>query len=180
MPHLDHPGDLPPGEGVRVPHRDSLRWQVNRQGWDKPGETVSGSRMIEQWEADALLRARKVYSRDLIVDLGRGADEDYPVETADGHEFFLLDVCGPGRNPGKARFQLRYRRSIVLARMCLVAPHKNPDGIRIESPHYHTYREPYDDKFASEVGKFDCIDDALLDFCTRVNLPAPTIQGGLR
>jgi uncharacterized protein DUF6978 len=94
--------------------------------------------MIEQWEADSLLRARKVYSRDLIVDLGRRADADYPVETADGLEHFLLDVRGPGRNPQKARFQLRYRRSIVLARMCLIVPHRNPDGNRIGShvPHF--------------------------------------------
>jgi hypothetical protein len=71
--------------------------------------------MLEQWEADHLLRARKLYSHDAVVDLGRGADNDYQVETDDGLEFFLLDVRGPGRNPAKARFQLRYRRDIVFS-----------------------------------------------------------------
>ena len=75
--------------------------------------------MLEQWEADQLLLARKVYSHDTVVDLGHGTDNDYQVETDDGTEFFLLDVRGPGRKPAKARFQLRYRRTIVLARMSI-------------------------------------------------------------
>ncbi|MDQ3154786.1 MAG: hypothetical protein M3R63_24670 [Actinomycetota bacterium] len=102
--------------------------------------------MLEQWEADNLLRAGKVYSHDLIVDLSHGADNDYQVETDDGDELFLLDVRGPGWNPQKVRFQLRYRRSVVLARMCIVAPHTNPGGVKVGSPHFHTYREDYDDK----------------------------------
>lgn len=133
--------------------------------------------MLEQWEADHLLRAGKVYSHDVIVDLGRGADNDYHVETDDGDEFFLLDIRGPNRNPSKARFQLRYRRDIVLARLCLVTPHSNPDGAKIGAPHYHRYREDYDDKFAIEAGPFETLDEALLAFCGLINLPAPKIQG---
>lgn len=146
----------------------------------KGGETVGGSRMLEQWEADRLLRARKVYSHELIVDLSRGADDDYQIETADGDEFFLLDVRGPGRNPEKARFQLRYRRDVVLARMCLTVPHTNPDGAPVGFPHFHTYREGFDAKFARPAGPYDSIDAALVSFCQLIDLPEPRIQGGLR
>lgn len=135
--------------------------------------------MLAQWEADQLLLARKVYSHDTVVDLCCGADNDYQVETDDGTEFFLLDARGPGRNPAKVRFQLRYRRNIVLARMCLAARHTNPDGERFAGPHFHRYREGYDDKFAEPLD--DCYaspGDALKEFCRRINLPTPTIQGG--
>lgn len=135
--------------------------------------------MLEQWEADLLLRGRKIYSQAAVVDLGRGADNDYQVETTDGNEFFLLDVRGPGRNPGKACFQLRYRREIVLARMCLAAPHTNPDGAKVPAPHFHRFHEDYHDKIAEHVAEFETLGDALEDFCRRINLPVPTIQGGL-
>lgn len=135
--------------------------------------------MLEQWEADHLLLAPKIYSLDATVDLGRGADNDYQVETDDGLEFFLLDVRGPMRDPHKARFQLRYRRDIVLARMCLKARHTNPDGECFDGPHFHRYREGYDDKFAEPLSPFSDLSDALAHFCRSVNLAEPTIQGGL-
>jgi len=134
--------------------------------------------MLEQWEADQLLLARKVYSHDTVVDLGYGADNDYQVETDNGLEFFLLDVRGPSRNPSKARFQLRYRRNIVLARMCLAGRHTNPDGERFDGPHFHRYREGYGDKFADPIGCHASPGDALEEFCHRVNLPTPKTQGG--
>ncbi len=65
----------------------------------------------------------------------------------------------------------------MLARMCMAAPHRNPDGARIESPHFHTYRESCGDKFASETGGFESLDEALIEFCDRINLPTPKIQG---
>jgi hypothetical protein len=101
------------------------------------------------------------------------------VETADGLEFFLLDVRGPTRDPGKARFQLRYKRDIVLARLCLKSRHTNPDGEFIDGPHLHRYREGYDAKFAEPLEKLSGIDEALIHFCENINLAAPTIQAGL-
>jgi hypothetical protein len=135
--------------------------------------------MLEQWEANQLLATPKIYSYEAIVDLSRGADNDYQVETDDGTEFFLLDVRGPGRNPAKARFQLRYRRDVVLARMCLTVSHTNPDGERIGAPHFHQYREGYDDKFAGVCRHFDSLTEALTNFCGRINLPAPSTHGGM-
>ncbi|OLT09764.1 hypothetical protein BJF78_05995 [Pseudonocardia sp. CNS-139] len=136
--------------------------------------------MLEQWEADRLLRAGKLYSHGLVVDLSDGADNDYQVETVDGDEFFLLDVRGPGRNPRKVRFQLRYRRTIVLARMCVANPHSNPDGELIPAPHFHEYVEGFDDRVAQYVDSLTSNEEALLWFCDKIKLPAPTMRGGLR
>jgi hypothetical protein len=136
--------------------------------------------MLEQWEADRLLRARKVYTFSTTVDLRRGADNDYQVETDDGSESLLLDVRGPGRNPAKARFQLRHRRTLVLARLCLMARHTNPDGERLDGSHLHLYREGFDARYAENLSEFDSIIEALTCFCERVNLPVPDTQEGLR
>ena len=135
--------------------------------------------MLEQWEANRLLAMPKIYSSGAVVDLSRGADNDYQVETNDGTEFFLFDVRGPGRNPRKARFQLRYRRNIVLARMCLAAPHTNPGEIKIDGPHFHRYHEGYDVRFAEPCEHFGDLVEALNNFCDRINLPAPSIGGGV-
>ncbi|GAA1980812.1 DUF6978 family protein [Amycolatopsis minnesotensis] len=135
--------------------------------------------MLEQWHADQLLRARKVYSRSLRVDLEQGADHDYAVESDDGNDHFLLDVRRSLRNPLKARFQLRYRRDIVLARLCTSVPHGNPDGTVIGFPHLHKYREGDLDKWAETVDNFADPAEALNFFCREINLPEPELQGGL-
>lgn len=135
--------------------------------------------MLEQWDADRLLFVRKVYSSNLIVDLGQGVNEDYTVESDDGTEHFLLDVYRARRNPLKARFQLRYRRDVVLARLCTVTKHTNPDGAAIGYPHLHRYREGYGDTWATDVPLPDNeVATALKYFCHSINLPEPRTQGG--
>jgi hypothetical protein len=135
--------------------------------------------MLEQWEADRLLRMPKTYSGSLAVDLKQGADDDYQLESSDGTAFFVLDVRRSRRNPRKARFQLRYRREIVLARLCTSVPHMNPDGVRIRFPHLHTYKENFGDKWAEEIDLQGDVASSLEFFCKKINLPAPVIQGGL-
>jgi hypothetical protein len=134
--------------------------------------------MLEQWRADQLLRVRKVYGATLRVNLAAGTDADYPVESDDGNEHFLLDVRTSRRNPRKARFQLRYRREIVLARLCTSVPHGNPDGVRVGWPHLHLYREGEHDKWAEELVGLDDKESALKFFCMRISLPDPVIYGG--
>jgi len=135
--------------------------------------------MLEQWEAKQLIHLPKVYSHSLSVSLRQGADEDYAVESDDGTEHFILDVLASRRNRRKARFQLRYRRSIVLVRLCTAVTHGNPDGIVLGFPHLHTYREPDHDKWAKQVDPFNNLEEALGYFCQQINLPLPEIQGGL-
>ncbi|WP_157358401.1 hypothetical protein [Amycolatopsis sp. ATCC 39116] len=135
--------------------------------------------MLEQWRADQLLRVAKVYSLSSPINLAQGADDDYPVESDDGSEHFLLDIWRPKRNVRKARFQLRYRRDIVLARLCTSVPHTNPDGLQLGFPHMHRYRESDGDKWAEKVDGTTDLTSALDYFCKAVNLPAPDLQGGL-
>jgi hypothetical protein len=78
----------------------------------------------------------------------------------------------------KAKFQLRYRRDIVLARLCTSVPHTNPDGIAIGSPHFHRYREGFGARYAESVGPFSDVPSALNFFCDQLNLPQPDIEGG--
>ncbi len=113
-----------------------------------------------------------------MIDLAPGADDDYQLESNDGYEVFIFDVRIPRRNVNKARFQLRYQRSVVLARLCHSAPHTNPDGEFVESPHFHTYREGFDDKCAESLEGVRSVIDSLEVFCRRVNLPLPSFQGG--
>jgi hypothetical protein len=135
--------------------------------------------MLEQWEADAFLHAQKIYSHAPLVDLSPGTDWDYQIETADSTEFFLLDVRRGHRNPRNARFQLRYQRQLVLARLCMSRPHTNPDGIAVAAPHLHRYREEWADKWAEALDEFHSLEDALAYFCEVINLPVPTMQGGI-
>lgn len=135
--------------------------------------------MLEQWEADQLLRGAKIYTGQAEVDLSRGADNDYQVESDDGTEFFLLDVR-TGTRSAKTRLQLRYRRNVVLARLCTRGGHTNPDGEVVGAPHYHSYTEGYGDGFALEVGPFEDSTEALLFFCKRINLPEPRMRKDLQ
>jgi hypothetical protein len=135
--------------------------------------------MLEQWEADHLLGVPKIYSHSTVVDLSRGTSHDYQVEDADGTEFFLLDVWRPSRSRHVVRVQLRYRRSIELARLCTGRGHTNPDGELLSAPHMHRYREGYEVKWAVQLEPFPDVAEALLFFCREVNLALPDIQGGL-
>ncbi|MEO7196026.1 MAG: hypothetical protein ABIZ05_14645 [Pseudonocardiaceae bacterium] len=113
-----------------------------------------------------------------MIDLAPGADDYYPLESNDGYEAFIFDVRISRRNVNKARFQLRYQRSVVLARLCHSVPHTNPDGELVKSPHFHTYREGFDDKYAESTEGGHGVIDSLEVFCRRVNLPLPSFQGG--
>lgn len=134
--------------------------------------------MLEQWEAERLLTMPKIYTYDATISLDPGSSQDHPLESHDGTEFFLLDVRRSRRNPQNVRLQLRYRRDVVLARLCLSKRHRNPDQELINAPHFHKYREGYDDKFAEDVDPFVDIAAALGFFCKQINVPMPAMQGG--
>ena len=135
--------------------------------------------MLEQEHADWLLETRKIYSDDTTIELSPGTDVDYGVEDIDGNEFFLLDVRRPRLNRRTVRLQLRYKRSLVLARLCTAVGHTNPDGAELQAPHFHRYREGYDAKWAEQLEPFEDIFAAVRFFFEAVNLPMPDIQGGI-
>lgn len=129
--------------------------------------------MLEQRKANLLLAVPKIYTVTNMIDLTPGTDCDYQLESNDGYEVFIFDVRIPRRNMNKARFQLHYQRSVVLVRLCRSAPHTNPDEEFVESPHFHTYREGFDDKCAESLEGVHGVIDSLEAFCRRVNLPVP-------
>jgi hypothetical protein len=135
--------------------------------------------MLVQGQADYLLTMPKVYVETTTVDLAPGVDDWYILQSDDETETFFLDIRRGRRNQMKARFQLRYRREIVLARLCTSVAHTNPDDEVLGSPHFHRYREGFGDKFAELVDPFPDVPSALNFFCDRVNLPYPDIQGGV-
>ena len=104
----------------------------------------------------------------------------------DNREKFLLDIRRGRFNFAKATYQNRARVDIVLARLDLGgAPHRNPDGVEVPSPHLHLYREGYGDKWARPLTteEFSDIDDlwqTLHDFMKFCNIvKKPKIQQGL-
>ena len=135
--------------------------------------------MLEQWRSDYLLGMPKVYAETAIVDLRPGVDTFYMLESNDETEVFFLDVYRGRLNSMKAKFQLRYQRSIVLARLCTSASHANPgEDELLGSPHFHRYREGFHARFAELVDPFADVPAALNFFCDRVNIPHPDTKGG--
>jgi len=105
---------------------------------------------LPQAEADALIALEKHRVNDDRHDFPvPGGSLMVPLQSPDKREQFLLDV-GRGRiDLLKGNFQNRARQAVILVRLDFGGrPHRNPDGAEIPSPHLHTYREGYGDKWA--------------------------------
>lgn len=101
-----------------------------------------------------------------------------PLIAQSGHdrEEFLLNVTRSPKIEAKMTYQTRARKTIILARLDFGVEHRNPDGMRIGSPHLHIYKEGFGDKWAYELphkdydifnGAQDTSEwfDRFLDFC---------------
>ena len=117
---------------------------------------------------------------------GIGGQITIPLISTDRHEEFLLDLRRGRINLAKGTYQNRGRQVVVLARLDFGgAPHRNPDGEEIGSPHLHLYREGFGDKWASlaPVDYFPHLDDPwktfedFMQFCNIVE--PPVIRRGL-
>ena len=142
---------------------------------------------LTQAEANALIEMEKHRSDDTewdYPDLGRHVT--IPLASVDGRESFLLDLRRGQINLAKGTYQTRARQVVILARLDFGgAPHRNPDGEEIGSPHLHLYREGFGDKWAFPVPSdhFSSSHDAwqvLKDFMRYCNITKPpVIQKGL-
>ena len=106
---------------------------------------------LTQSEADSLHRLdkRRIDDKEWVYP-GMGGRLSIPLVSRDGKEPFILDIRRGRANLAKGSYQNRARRTIVLVRLCFGGnPHVNPDGQSVGSPHIHTYREGYADKWAS-------------------------------
>ena len=142
---------------------------------------------LTQAEADALLATEKHRVDDHVwyyPNLGEAIR--VPLTSADKREAFLLDIRRGRVDFRKVTYQNRTRLVTILARLDLGgAPHENPDGEVVPSPHLHVYKEGYADKWAEPVPKqtFPNINDpwkTLGDFMTFCNVTKqPNIQRDL-
>jgi len=143
---------------------------------------------LTQSEADALLGMKK-YAADSSKTWDfqhLGGTMTIPLDSQDRKERFLLDVRRGRISLRKGTYQTRGRTVVVLARLDFGgAPHRNPDGEEINSPHLHVYREGFGDKWAFPVPRddFPRLADAwatLEDFMRFCNVvKQPNIERGL-
>ena len=141
-----------------------------------------------QREADALLAIEKHRLSDDVVQFPEsGQNITIRLRSTDNREEFLLDVWRSGKNRRRARFQIRARRTVVLARIDLGGqPHRNRDDeVDIPAPHLHLYREQWGGDWAGPVPSdhFTALDDhnrTLEEFMAYCNITvAPKVQWGL-
>jgi len=142
---------------------------------------------LTQEEADALIAMPKNRANDDTVSYpARGNSVTIPLTSDDKRENFLLDIRSGRIDLLKATYQNRARQTIVLVRLDLGgAPHRNPDGQEIASPHLHVYREGYGTKWAQSIplDRFSNVEDLwemLQDFMGYCNITKPpNIQRGI-
>lgn len=135
---------------------------------------------LTQAEADALIVMEKYRLDNTRWDYpALGGLISIPLISADKRENFLLDVSRGKIDLLKGTYQNRSRQVIVLVRLDFGGqPHRNPDGQEISSPHLHTYREGYGDKWAIHVpiDTFPNVSDlwqTLKDFMSFCNITEP-------
>lgn len=142
---------------------------------------------LTQAEADALIAMEKHRVNDDRNDFPMGGESlVLPLQSPDKREHFFLDLSRGRIDLAKVKFQNRARQVVVLVRLDLGgAPHRNPDGEEVSSPHLHVYREGYGDKWAISVpsDRFPRTSDlwgTLEDFMQFCNITrAPNIERGL-
>lgn len=109
-----------------------------------------------------------------------------PLVSVDGRENFSLDLRRGRIDLLTGTYQNRGRQAVVLVRLDFgAAPHRNPDGQEVASPHLHVYREGFGDKWATPLpaslfprpdDPFGTLDD-FMRYCNVVE--PPIIQRGL-
>jgi hypothetical protein len=132
-------------------------------------------------EAEAFIVMPKIKVNDDRHDYpGTGGSLVIPLTSEDRREEFLLDIYRGRIDLLKGTYQNRARQVVVLVRVDFGgAPHRNPDGVDVPSPHIHLYREGFGDKWAVPLppDKFPNVADLwqLLDdfmrFCNVVDRP---------
>lgn len=107
---------------------------------------------LTQSEADFLLKMEKCSINENSLDLpDLGGSLSVPLTSPDKKENFVLDVSKGRIDIKRQKFQNRTRDAIILARLDLNNPHRNPDGQEIGTPHLHLYKEGFNDKWAYEL-----------------------------
>jgi hypothetical protein len=131
---------------------------------------------LTQAEADSLFNMKKIKVDDTEWKLPDfGGKLCIPLISYDKKERFSLDFRRGSIDLTRQTYQTRARDAVVLARLDIGSPHRNPDGVEVGVPHLHLYREGYGDKWAFELpeGVFANINDrwqTLADFMKYCNI----------
>jgi hypothetical protein len=142
---------------------------------------------LSQEQADALIAmAKRRGDEEVHTYPALGGSISLPLVSTDGREDFILDIKRGRIDLLKGTYQNRGRQTLVLVRLDFGgAPHRNPDGEEIPSPHLHVYRETYGDKWAVPVPveafpRLVDLSGTLDDFMTYCNVvEQPLIERGL-
>jgi hypothetical protein len=142
---------------------------------------------LTQAEADALIAMAKHRVGETEWDYpDLGGAVSIPLVSSNRREQFLLDLRRGRIDLAKGTYQNRGRQVVVLVRLDFGgAPHRNPDGEEIDSPHLHIFREGFGDKWAMPVPARDFRDltnpwQTLDDFMRYCNIvEPPNIRRGL-
>jgi len=142
---------------------------------------------LTQGEADALMAmAKRRVDRTEWNYPDLGGAVSIPLVSDNRREQFLLDLRRSRIALEKGTYQNRARQVVVLVRLDFGgAPHRNPDGEEMASPHLHLYREGFGDKWAVPVPAGDFLDltnpwQTLQDFMRFCNvIEPPNIRRGL-
>jgi hypothetical protein len=142
---------------------------------------------LTQAEADALIAMAKHRVDESEWDYpDLGGAVSIPLVSSNRREQFLLDLRRGRIDLAKGTYQNRGRQVVVLVRLDFGgAPHRNPDGEEIASPHLHIFREGFGDKCAMRVPARDFRDvtnpwqtlDDFMRYCKIVE--PPNIRRGL-
>lgn len=107
---------------------------------------------LTQSEANALIEMEKHRLDDERYFYPTSGSLVVPLQSPDKREQFMLDIRRGRIDLLKGKYQMRARQVVALVRLDFGgAPHRNPDGEEIGSPHIHLYREGYGDKWAAPI-----------------------------
>lgn len=138
------------------------------------------AKIITQEEADNLLKMEKVKIDDQEWSLPMCGDKiSVPLQSKNNKEKFLLDANSSRLSLSKYTLQNRTRETVILCRLDLGVPHRNPDGNEIAAPHLHVYKEGFDDKWAyplpenifkNQSDRWEILMD-FMKYCNIVDMP---------
>lgn len=144
--------------------------------------------MLSQHEAERLLRrVDKWFEDGEVIDFSPDTKQSCKLQSEERGEIFHFDTEQGKASLKKITYQTRVRKVVTLARIDFgsPAPHKNPDGRRIDGPHLHIYQDGFEDAWAFPIAEKGFTVPAqpertfneFCDFCAIVN--RPTLQPGL-
>ena len=142
--------------------------------------------MLSQEEAKLLINMSKIIEKPRSIKFPlQGEQREMKVISSDGKIPFILDVNRGQIKISKCVYQNRYRKDIILLRLCIdSSKHTNPDGEDMGGTHLHVYREGYGDKWAFSL-PVEFSDDMdlitkffeFLDYCNIDNASELQLQG---